>query len=256
MGGEGAGHPFIDGLRALYADERFRIALLVFDGATILLFLLLTFVPPSPWVATVDAAVGMLIAVELAGRALAAPDRLAFLRRPGTLLDIAIVFTLLVPTLTGSFVFLRVLRALRLFRALDLVRRLARRQPWIAMRADTIGAAVNLVIFVFVTSAVVYELQVTRNPEIETFTDALYFTVTTLTTTGFGDITLIGESGRLISVLIMIVGISLFVRLAQAIVRPQKVHVECQVCGLSRHDPDAVHCKHCGTIVHIDTEGA
>ena len=70
-----------------------------------------------------------------------------------------------------------------------------------------------------------------------------------------GDITLVGESGRLLSVLIMIIGISLFVKLAQAIVRPSKVHVECQVCGLSRHDPDAVHCKHCGSVVHIPREG-
>jgi voltage-gated potassium channel len=34
--------------------------------------------------------------------------------------------------------------------------------------------------------------------------DALYFTVTALTTTGFGDITLPGTSGRLISVIIML----------------------------------------------------
>jgi len=111
------------------------------------------------------------------------------------------------------------------------------------------------VVFVFITSALVYEIQAGRNPEINTINDALYFTVTTLTTTGFGDITLVGESGRLLSVVIMIVGISLFVKLAQAIVRPSKVHVECQVCGLSRHDPDAVHCKHCGSVVHIPREG-
>ena len=71
-------------------------------------------------------------------------------------------------------------------------------------------------VFVFITSALVYELQAGRNPEITTINDALYFTVTTLTTTGFGDITLVGESGRLLSVVIMIVGISLFVKLAQA----------------------------------------
>ena len=31
---------------------------------------------------------------------------------------------------------------------------------------------------------------------------------------------------------------------------------ECPECGLSRHDPDAVHCKHCGAVVNIPTEGA
>jgi voltage-gated potassium channel len=57
-------------------------------------------------------------------------------------------------------------------------------------------------------------------------------------------------------VLIMIFGVSLFIRLAQTLFRPQKVHYECPKCGLSRHDPDAVHCKHCGAVVNIPTEGA
>jgi voltage-gated potassium channel len=53
----------------------------------------------------------------------------------------------------------------------------------------------------------------------------------------------------------MIVGISLFVRLVQTILRPTKVRYECPTCGLTRHDLDAVHCKHCGHELHIRTEG-
>jgi Ion channel len=85
--------------------------------------------------------------------------------------------------------------------------------------------------------------------------DALYFTVTTLTTTGFGDITMEDPAGRLLAVLIMIFGVSLFIRLAQTLFRPTKVHFECPDCGLTRHDADAVHCKHCGKVIHIETEG-
>lgn len=40
------------------------------------------------------------------------------------------------------------------------------------------------------------------------YIDALYFTVAMLTTTGFGDITLPGTAGRLLSILMMIVGVS------------------------------------------------
>jgi voltage-gated potassium channel len=86
--------------------------------------------------------------------------------------------------------------------------------------------------------------------------DALYFTVTALTTTGFGDITLSGEWGRVLSVIVMILGISLFLRLLQTIFQPAKVHATCPRCGLSRHDPDAIHCKHCGDTIHIATTGA
>ena len=87
-------------------------------------------------------------------------------------------------------------------------------------------------------------------------TVALYFTLTTLTTTGFGDITLQGQSGRMLAVIIMVFGITLFVRLARDIIRPAKVSYECEHCGLFKHDVDASHCKHCGNIIHIETEGA
>jgi voltage-gated potassium channel len=93
------------------------------------------------------------------------------------------------------------------------------------------------------------------NPQIRNYADALYFTVTTLTTTGFGDITLTGTVGRMLSVGVMIVGVTLFLRLLQVLFRPTKIRYTCPKCGLKLHDPDAVHCKHCGEVVHIETEG-
>ena len=71
-----------------------------------------------------------------------------------------------------------------------------------------------------------------------------------------GDIVLPGTLGKLTAIVTMIIGISLFVRLAQAIVRPYKVTFPCPQCGLSRHDADAVHCKACGHVLNIPDEGA
>ena len=77
------------------------------------------------------------------------------------------------------------------------------------------GRAISSV-FLFVMTGFVYETQHASNPHIINYADALYFTVTALTTTGFGDITLPGTTGRLISVVIMIFGVTLFFRLAEA----------------------------------------
>lgn len=242
-------------LRRLYASDRFQLGMMIFDVTTIFAFLILTFVPQAPWVIVADAMIGALMLVELTARSIVAENRMAFLKRWMTLLDALIIASLLLPTLTGSFAFLRVLRAVRLFRALRIVKDLSRKRKSLAQRGELIGSAVNLVIFIFITSSLVYEAQVDRNPMINTFSDALYFTVTTLTTTGFGDITLTGESGRLIAVVIMIVGVSLFIKLAQSIIRPSKIHHICRNCGLSRHEPDAVHCKHCGVTIFIPNEG-
>ena len=59
----------------------------------------------------------------------------------------------------------------------------------------------------------------------------------------------------ILSIVVMIVGITLFVRLAQSIFRPAKVNFPCPQCGLRRHDPDAVHCKACCHLLNIPDEG-
>jgi voltage-gated potassium channel len=120
---------------------------------------------------------------------------------------------------------------------------------------DVIFSAINLLVFIFVVTAFVFVWQQEVNASINNYIDALYFTVTTLTTTGFGDVILVGSEGRLLSIIIMVVGVALFIRLVQTIFRPSKVKYECPRCGLTRHDIDAVHCKHCGNELHIRTEG-
>ncbi|HKH01036.1 MAG TPA: ion channel, partial [Bradyrhizobium sp.] len=72
---------------------------------------------------------------------------------------------------------------------------------------------------------------------------------------GFGDITLSGTMGRLISVVIMIFGVTLFLRLLRVLLQPHKVRFACPTCGLLRHDRDAVHCKACGRVLNIPDEG-
>jgi voltage-gated potassium channel len=52
----------------------------------------------------------------------------------------------------------------------------------------------------------------------------------------------------------MVSGISLFVRLAQAIFRPNKVSFRCPPARCSATTPDAVHCKACGTTLCIPND--
>jgi voltage-gated potassium channel len=97
--------------------------------------------------------------------------------------------------------------------------------PFVRRNYDTIVAGTHLFVFLFVMTAVVYETQHQHNSAIGNYVDALYFTVTTLTTTGFGDITLPGTTGRLLSIVMMIVGVSLFVRMAQVLFRARRIQV-------------------------------
>ena len=106
------------------------------------------------------------------------------------------------------------------------------------------------------TTSLVFVLAFDDQAGIAGYVDALYFTVATLTTTGFGDITMTTTGGKLLSVFIMVVGVALFVQLARAIFQPSRIKYTCPECGLNRHEPDAIHCKHCGELLKIETDGA
>jgi hypothetical protein len=64
------------------------------------------------------------------------------------------------------------------------------------------------------------ETQHWTNLPIQNYVDAL--SLTALTTTGSGDVTVLGTAGRLISIIIMIFGVTLFVRLIRALLQPTR----------------------------------
>lgn len=237
-------------------SQRFRWGMLLFDMLTILFFVVSSFLPDASWIRGVELTVAFVILADFSARLWIAPNRLYYMWQFTTWADIVVVATLLAPFFLESFLFLRVLRALRLLRSYHVLRDLRKEYAYFKRNEDVIQSVINLIVFVFIVTAIVYVLQVDSNPQIQNYIDALYFTVTTLTTTGFGDITLQGPTGRLMAVLIMVAGVALFLRLIQTIFRPTKVRFNCPDCGLSRHDPDAIHCKHCGRTLKIETQGA
>ena len=60
---------------------------------------------------------------------------------------------------------------------------------------DTIVSGIHPFVFLFVMTAVVYETQHQHNPAIGNYVDALYFTVTTLITTGTATSRYPGQEG-------------------------------------------------------------
>lgn len=249
-----------DWLRELYDGHsdrahRFRYGLLAFDLFTIVFVIATSFTHHGALVEAIDAVFGVILLFEFAARISIAPSPLRLLIRPATLADIVAILSFLAPLAGEGLGFLRILRTLRLLHTYQLLDRLRVDFPFFRRNEEVFVAGINLIVFIFVMTGLVYATQYPANPQIANYADALYFTVTALTTTGFGDITLQGPLGRTISVIVMIFGVTLFLRLAQVLFRPPKVRQPCEVCGLVLHDADAVHCKHCGTVIHIRTEG-
>jgi len=233
---------------------RFRTAWLIIDLIIIGFFIAAPLIRESPLFLTIDYAIAALVGADLAARLIASGDVRRFLRRGSVWIDIVVLITLLFPEQFFNLGFLRVLRLWSLVNSEVFWDTVLRRFD--DTRVEQITRAVGaLVTFVFVCTGFVYTAFVGDEGGPAGYVDALYFTITSLTTTGYGDITLPGVGGKLTSVLIMVVGVTLFLRLAQAVFQPRKVNHPCPTCGLFRHDPDAVHCKACGTVLCIPDAG-
>lgn len=245
-------------LRALYHGQsltavRFRTAWVLIDLAIIAFFMAAPLLREEPWFLAADYTLAAVLALDLAARAYAYSSVGTFAKRTSTWLDVLILLTLLFPHVGYNLGFLRALRLWTLVKSEVFWDTVGRRFDDTSVEEVT-RATAALLTFVFVTTGFVYTAfgGVPDGPQ--GWVDSLYFTITSLTTTGYGDITLPGVWGKLLSIVIMVSGITLFLRLAQAIVRPSKVRFSCPTCGLGRHDLDAVHCKACGVVLCIPND--
>lgn len=107
----------------------------------------------------------------------------------------------------------RLLRILRLLRGVALFRRAMR--PWenaIDMSIlKTAGITATLVILI--ASLIVMDLE-RMNPNLNTFGEALWWSIVTATTVGYGDRVPLTPAGQFIAVILMVLGIGLFGTLA------------------------------------------
>ncbi|MFC1537315.1 ion transporter [Gemmatimonadota bacterium] len=156
---------------------------------------------------------------------------------------------------TGFLRSFRVLRILRFLRFFEHEEFFFGRTSAFQLQVARVFFTIVTIIFIY-SGFIYYAESGLVNPAVNTFADSVYFTIVTLTTVGFGDITPVTQLGKLFTVLMILSGIVLIPWQAGRLVRlllsveAHKKHVLCNTCGHAHHDPDAIHCKMCGSIIY------
>jgi voltage-gated potassium channel len=150
----------------------------------------------------------------------------------------------------------RILRVLRVFRILKLAHYVREAHGLVrALRASQYKITVFVLFVVTFTVIIGSFMYLIEGPE-NGFTSiprGVYWSVVTLTTVGFGDITPQTPWGQVLASIVMIMGYGI-IAVPTGIVTAEFVYSTrprggpvCPGCDRLDHDPDAQHCKCCGT---------
>jgi voltage-gated potassium channel len=167
------------------------------------------------------------------------------------LIDLLAILPFLLTTVDISFI-----RVFRWFRVLRLIRFIEGKTifGYVSREDSVIFVRILFTLFtiIFVYSGLIYQVEHPVNSQkFSTFLDAIYFSVATMTTVGFGDITPVSEMGQLLTVLMILTGIALIPwqlgdLIKQLVKTSKQLEIRCENCGLDAHDADAKFCKACG----------
>jgi voltage-gated potassium channel len=183
----------------------------------------------------VNVVVLVAFAVDYVTELLLARPKRRYVRGEWTsLLIVAAQAVALIPALTG-FGVLRVLRAGRAWRSIAVLARVvavggaAAAEGRVILRRHAAAFALGVAGLTWLTSAVGFTLaeDVGATGRLHSFFDALWWSSTTITTVGYGDVYPVTTAVRLIGVVTMVVGISTFAvvtaKVAEFLVRTRPV---------------------------------
>lgn len=208
--------------------------------------------------------------VEYAARLYGARNRRKQLMDIYSIIDLIAILptlSLLMLPVIGVSIDLGLIREIRIFRVFRIFRFLRfTADPHFFFGTITIKVLqivrlfLTILMIFFISSGLFLYVERDINQHVATFGDAFYFTVVTLTTVGFGDITPISEPGKWVTVLMIISGIILIPWQVSRLIREwihlaTKKETVCRRCGLRYHDRDASHCKACGHIIYQEYDG-
>ena len=153
-----------------------------------------------------------------------------------------------------SLLVIRGLRLLRIFRVFKLSRYLGEAnilsEAIIQSRTRIVVFLSTITVLSFITGAGMYLVEGPKHG-FTSIPQSVYWAITTLTSTGYGDTVPITPIGKLLAIFIMIMGYSLII-VPTGIISTEMMKLgdistqACKNCSKEGHDFNAKFCKHCG----------
>ncbi|AZG36661.1 MAG: ion transporter [Shewanella psychromarinicola] len=246
------------------AGKRFDIALMVCIVLSVLLIFIDTIErvnsPYGDYIQIAEWTFTVIFTVEYILRIYCSLNRLHYARSFFGVVDLVSILPsyldLIFPGANVALA-LRVLRLFRVFRVLKLLRYL--RDGHILLKA-MMQSSRKVFMFFFAVSLIIMVLSVIMyvvegpNNGFTSIPQSMYWTVVTITTVGYGDITPQTPLGQAIAALTMLIGYSIIAiptgiltaEITHEMVRTRDLR-KCSNCGKKGHDNDAEYCNHCGS---------
>jgi voltage-gated potassium channel len=152
---------------------------------------------------------------------------------------------------------IRSIRLFRIFRILKMGRMVQEmgelRHAFYAARAKMLVFLYAVTIMVVILSALMYLVEGGPDSNFKSIPDSMYWTVVTMTTVGYGDITPVTALGKGLAVIMMLLGYSIIVvptgilsvEVSRAGRSMNTQH--CDQCGMDEHLDEARYCHRCGS---------
>ncbi|AEG17845.1 potassium channel family protein [Methanobacterium paludis] len=181
--------------------EMFIIVLILLD---IILLTIITFIPVSPEIYTLivyfDLIVVLIIIPDFINKLLKSKDKKEFLKANWTDI-IGMVPEILAPQVGFLFRYFRLIRIVSLFK-----KEIAHAFEFLHKTRIDYGFFI-VILILFSGSMALFLVEKGVNSNIHSLTDALWFTLVTITTVGYGDISPKTDIGKVIAAIIMFTGI-------------------------------------------------
>lgn len=188
-----------------------------------------------------------------------------FIFKPFSIIDALAILPYFL-TGTGDTAVLRILRLFRIFRIIKLARyseALHRLVEVFRMNRSVLAAFVFVIFVILILSAsLMHALEPERFGQM---TDALWWSIVTLTTVGYGDIVPATITGKVIAGILMVFGIGI-IALPTGVLGASMTKlmleaktrnkIECPRCGEHNHFEGARYCHRCSEPVHVRPESA